>query len=275
MSQKSILHYLHELGVELKMRNYSHKTNANYRRCVREFLRFKRHNLHVFDAELVKTFLLDKKHGGLAPQSLNVYLCAIKFFYRNIVKIEENIDIKFSKRPKRLPVVLSKYEVRELLMHAMNKKHNLMLSLAYGAGLRVSELVNLRVNTLDFEQGLIHLQHTKGSKHRLTLLPDTLLQSLRDFTAIKGSNDYVFESERGGKLSVRSAQKVFHKAMQRAGIKKKASFHSLRHSFATHLLENGTDIRHIQQLLGHSSIKTTQVYTQVSNSSLRSIKSPL
>jgi len=155
-----------------------------------------------------------------------------------------------------------------------NIKHKLLLSLAYGAGLRVSEVMDLKVKDINLDELTIHIKHAKGNKDRITIFPDKLRSSLGNITTVKQSNDYVFESERGGKLSTRTVQKSFKNALRKGGIKRDATFHSLRHSFATHLLENGVDIRYVQELLGHSNIRTTQLYTQVTNPNLRNIKSP-
>ena len=156
-----------------------------------------------------------------------------------------------------------------------NPKHKLILALAYGAGLRVSEIINLRVRDIDLQELTIHPKQAKGKKDRITLLAEGLRPAIKNLTAGKNANDFVFSSERGGRLTTRTAQKIFEKALKKAKIKKKATFHSLRHSFATHLLENGVDIRYVQELLGHQNIRTTQRYTQVTNPKLKNIKSPL
>lgn len=162
-----------------------------------------------------------------------------------------------------------------ILQAPKNSKHRLLLALAYGAGLRVSEVVDLRVGDLDLPALMIHIKQGKGQKDRISVVPDTLVNDLRNLIAGKGAREYVFASERGGKLTTRTAQKVFETALHLSEIKKDATFHSLRHSFATHLLENGVDIRYVQELLGHQNIRTTQQYTHVTNPKLRNIKSPL
>jgi site-specific recombinase XerD len=150
-----------------------------------------------------------------------------------------------------------------------------MLSLAYGAGLRVSEVIKLRVQDIAISELSIVVRDGKGGKDRITLLPEKLCSELETIMAGKTGDQYLFESERGGILTTRTAQVVFERSLKLARIKKSATFHSLRHSFATHLLENGVDVRYIQQLLGHASITTTQQYTKVTNPQLRNIKSPL
>jgi site-specific recombinase XerD len=146
---------------------------------------------------------------------------------------------------------------------------------AYSAGLRVSELVKLKLHDIDSKRMLIHIREAKGMKDRLVPLSEVLLYTLREYVKVYRPKEYLFEGDNGGMYAARSAQKVLHQAKKRARITKKGSVHCLRHSYATHLLEGGTDIRFIQQLLGHGSIKTTLRYTQVSQRSLAAIKSPL
>ena len=146
--------------------------------------------------------------------------------------------------------------------------------MVYGAGLRVSEVIDLRVKDIDFEELTLHIKQAKGKKDRITVFPEKLKASIQNSITGKDRDDFVFSSERGGKLTTRTAQKVFGNSLGKAGIKKEATFHSLRHSFATHLLENGVDIRYVQELLGHQNIRTTQRYTQVTNPKLKNIKSP-
>ncbi len=141
--------------------------------------------------------------------------------------------------------------------------------------MRVSEVVNLKVGDIDFDSLSLHIKNSKGGKDRITVLPESIVPDLKNFISGKSGNDLLFESERVGKLSTRSVQLILKKALQKAEIVKMAKFHSLRHSFATHLLEDGVDMRYVQELLGHHDIKTTQRYTQVADCKIRGIKSPL
>ena len=150
-----------------------------------------------------------------------------------------------------------------------------MVSVAYGAGLRVSELVNLKIRDVDLDELTIHVKIGKGKKDRISIFPEKLRPELRKLILERDFKEFVFESERGGKLTTATAQKVFKNALKKARIQKPATFHSLRHSFATHLLENGVDVRYVQELLGHANIRTTQIYTKVTNPKLKNIKSPL
>lgn len=260
---------------ELVVRNYSPKTIKSYTSCLREYLRWVGFDHQNPDVDMIRRFLVMKQERGFAPQSVNLYLNAVKFFYHQVLKVNRPIDLKFSKRTKKLPIVLSRAEIERLIVVTQNLKHKILLAMAYAAGLRISEVLDLKVKDVLLDEGLIHIKEAKGKKDRLTLLSDKLTGDLKVLMNGKMANDYVFESERGGKLASRTASKIFENAMKKSGIIKEATFHSLRHSFATHLLENGTDIRYVQKLLGHSNIKTTQIYTQVTTQAIRKIKSPL
>ncbi len=266
--------YIEQLDRELRLRNYSRKTRESYCRCVNEYLAFVETPL-PYQQKRIEDFLLVKQEKSLSPQTINLSLNAIKHFYREILGVRSTIDIKFAKRSKKLPVVLSRQEIQSLLATITNAKHKLMVALAYGAGLRVSEIINLCVADVLIDELTLHIKEAKGKKDRITLIPEKLKNDLYAVLAGKESDDIVFGSERGGKLTTRTAQKIFEHALQKSGIKKPATFHSLRHSFATHLLENGVDVRYVQELLGHANIRTTQLYTQVTNPMLKNIKSPL
>jgi len=260
---------------ELKIRSYSPKTIKSYLYGMREYFAFKKTNLEIVDVENIKDFLLRCEQKGISAQSRNLYLSAIKFYYRNVVNNSHKIEIQSAKKSKRLPVFLSRSEVKIILEAPKNLKHKLLLSLTYGAGLRVSEVIAIKVQDLDFEELTVHVKLAKGQKDRISVIPKVLVSDLKNLVAGKSKNDLVFASERGGKLTTRTAQKVFENALRNSKIKKDATFHSLRHSFATHLLESGTDVRYVQELLGHQNIRTTQIYTHVTNPKLKNIKSPL
>ena len=260
---------------EMMLRNFSPRTLKSYTQALRRYLVFKGADFMVLDEENVRAFLLAMQQEGLSAQTRNLFLNAIKYFYREVVHSPHSLAIRGAKEEGRLPVVLSRNEVAMLLRAVLNAKHRLLLTLAYGAGLRVSEVLNLIVGDVDLSELVIHVKLGKGAKDRITVFPERLVADMRNLVAGKRRQDYVFESERGGRLTARSAQQVFARALVRAGIRKPATFHSLRHSFATHLLENGVDIRYVQELLGHSNIRTTQRYTQVTNPQIKNIRSPL
>lgn len=260
---------------ELKLRNYSGTTIKSYLFYINEYLIFAKKNEFKEKNEAVRAFLWEKQEKKMSPQTINLALNSIKFLYREIFKSHGKIELKFARRDKSLPIALSKREVELLLNSVYNTKHKLLLSLAYGAGLRVSEAVSIKVKDIDLESLTAHLKQAKGKKDRITVFPEKLKAAIENLIAGKGKDDFVFESERGGRLTERTAQKIFENALKNAGIKKDATFYSLRHSFATHLLENGVDVRYVQELLGHQNIRTTQIYTHITNPAIRNIKSPL
>jgi len=266
---------IHELNRTLTLRNYSRTTKKSYAGCVRRFLMSHPQTLNIPHKRLTETFLLKLFSNGASAQTVQSYLQAIQFYYREVVGTGIALHLKTPKRPQRLPVTLSRNEILQILDKVANSKHRTMIALAYGAGLRISELTDLRAGSIDMGESVLHIYQGKGMKDRLTLLPPSLSHELAKHAAGKLPDDYLFTSERGGRLSSRSLQLVFSRGLKAAGITKPATFHSLRHSFATHILEQGTDLRYIQKLLGHTNIRTTQRYTHVSTASIRAIKSPL
>ena len=267
---------------ELNLRNYSPRTIKSYLFCLSDYFKHIKNIKREPDIGIIKKYLLEKRGRGLSSQSVNLYLQAIKYFYREVCKIDKDIDIKFAKTPSKLPVVLSRLEIEKIIANIANQKHRLMVALSYGCGLRVSEVINLKIKDIDLDELTAHIKGAKGNKDRMTIFPEKLKNDIMNMTAGKTGEEYLFVSQlvaclqaRQGKLTERTAQKIFENALKKSGIKKDATFHSLRHSFATHLLENGVDVRYVQELLGHQNIRTTQLYTQVTNPSIRNIKSPL
>ncbi|OJI06267.1 hypothetical protein BK004_04720 [bacterium CG10_46_32] len=260
---------------EMKLRGFSRRTISSYITSVKGFLRFADKGPKSITTADVRTYLEALADAGKSASTLNTVYSALKFYFGSVLKRRFFISIPRSKSAKKLPIVLSKGEVKALLGAIKNVKHKLLLGVMYSAGLRVSEVVHLKVGDLDFDMGLITVRAGKGSKDRVTLFSEKVMVPLRKYVATKDARHFVFESNRGGKLTERSVQKMFADALCEAGIKKQATCHSLRHSFATHLLEAGTDIRYIQELLGHARLGTTQIYTKVAGTALRAIKSPL
>jgi site-specific recombinase XerD len=197
---------------------------------------------------------------------------AIQFFFSNV--IGQTIYVPRPKKSKKLPEILTLEEVRRMINSTNNIKHKLILKILYGCGLRVSEVVNLTRNDVNLEEGLIHIRLSKGRKDRFVKIPVSVKEELQSYFNL--SKDAVlFPSNRGGKLTTASIQALVENSAVKANIKKEVYPHLLRHSFATHLLEQGTDLRIIQKILGHSDIKTTQIYTQISQASIKNVKSPL
>jgi len=258
----------------LRLRNYSPKTRKAYLLYIREYIIFTK-NKKLDKHQAIEMFLLDKYNKNQSPQTINLALNSIKFLYAEVLKNPQKIDLKFAKRNKTLPIVLSHSEIEKIINATDNSKYRIMISLGYACGLRVSEVIELKVSDLDINELVVYIKNAKGRKDRISVLPEKLQNDLRNLIAGKKPNDYIFDSNRGGKLTTTSLQKMFRKSLAKTDIKKPATFHSLRHSFATHLLENGVDVRYVQELLGHSNIRTTQIYTQVTNPKLKNIKSPL
>ncbi len=184
------------------------------------------------------------------------------------------LNIERPKKEKKLPVILSTKEIKEILDKVTNLKHKTLLSLLYSGGLRIGEALSLKINAIDSKRMLIHIKQSKGKKDRYTLLSPIFLKLLREYYIAFKPELYLFEGKNGKKYSNSSAQAVLKKALSKTSINKNITLHTLRHSFATHLLESGTDLRYIQELLGHNSPKTTMIYTHVTETSLRNIKNP-
>ncbi|MEA3329880.1 MAG: site-specific tyrosine recombinase/integron integrase [Nanoarchaeota archaeon] len=260
---------LGRLEKELKLRNYSKKTIKGYLHSVNNFLRFsKGKGLNENTAKEYICYYLEKKN----PSTINKDKFAIKFFFGNV--LHQELNLPTIKKNKTIPKILTINEVRNLIDNTSNVKHGFIIKLLYGCGFRVSEIINLKKEDLDFEEGLIHVKLAKGKKDRFVRMPTSLQDELKKYSKLVNSN-LLFPSNRKGKLTSSTIQAIIKNSAKKAGIKKRVYPHLLRHSFATHLLEQGTDLRIIQKLLGHSDIKTTQIYTQISQASIKNIKSPL
>lgn len=216
------------------------------------------------------------KHKGYSHQHLHTTVNALKFYFEKVQgRAKEFYALPRPQRPLRLPTVLGESEVVRLIQCTQNLKHRALIMTAYAAGLRVSELVGLKIADVDSSRMVILIREGKGGKDRQVRLSEVLLHTLREYVRQYRPHEYLFEGDGGGPYCARSAQKVLAQAKLRAGVRKKGSIHALRHSYATHLLEGGTDVRYIQELLGHNSIKTTLRYTHVSNRQVAAIPSPL
>src|SRR3989338_10638262 len=263
--------FLKKLETELKISQNSAYTIRNYIDSNRAMIDFAKKEPEQIAEDDVKSFMAEKL-SGKASSSVILFLSALKYAYSNILKKDITAGIKRPKKEKRIPIVLTKEEVKKLLDACKNNKSRLMLSLIYAAGFRVSELVNLKVNDLNFNEKTGYLRQAKGKKDRIFNIPNFLLDVLKEqVERQKQSNQEFLFTGLKGKLSSRNIQKIVKNASRKAGIQKNVHPHTLRHSFATHLLESGTDIRYIQALLGHSSISTTEIYTHVSSEALKKI----
>jgi integrase/recombinase XerD len=271
------LHNFQDLRRKLVSRKYSYKTVKGYLYYNKDFLCFIKKEPDDVRENDIKDYLLylaEEKQS--ATSTLNQAINALKFYYGAMLKKKFLYEIKRPHKDKKLPIVLSKEEVAKILDSVDNLKHRALLMLVYSAGLRVGEVVRLKPEDIDSKRMLIYIKGAKGRKDRYTLLSEKTLDTLRAYWRKYKPEKWLFGGARDGRyLSVRSVQKIFVHACERAGIKKEITIHGLRHSFATHLLEGGTDLRYIQELLGHKDSKTTEIYTHVSTKSLGKIKSPL
>ncbi|MCK5476955.1 MAG: tyrosine-type recombinase/integrase [Candidatus Aenigmarchaeota archaeon] len=261
--------YILELEKELKLRNFSKKTIKSYIFVVNQFLKYSEGK--ELNEETVKSYIL-KNLENHDPSTVAHSISVISFFFEKI--IGRKIDLPRPKRNNKIPEVLTIEEVGRLIGAIDNIKHKLIIQLLYGCGLRVSEAINLKKSDLNFDERLIHIRLAKGRKDRFVKIPDSIKEELENYSKF-GEKDVLFLSQRGGKLSTATIQKIIKNSSKKAGIKKIISPHTLRHSFATHLLESGIDLKIIQKLLGHSDIKTTQIYLHISNQLIKNVKSPL
>lgn len=269
---------MQKLIEELQLKGYSENTIKTYRNEFAQLLYILRNNcVDELNAERIRSyFLYCIRKLKMTENQLHSRFNAVKFYFEKVLKFEKIfIEIPRPKKPSKLPKVINAQDIKKMLAVTENLKHNLLLKLCYGMGLRVSEIVNLKIKDIDSRNMQVFIERAKGKKDRYVNLPESVLGQLRDYYREYKPKEYLFEGQYGGKYSLRSAQQVFKDALRKAQINKEAGIHSLRHSFATHLLEAGTDISYIQKLLGHNDIKTTLLYTQVGNSDLKKIKSPL
>lgn len=262
----------------LKLKSYSPNTIKTYANEFISFLQmFNQYKPQDITTDLIRRYLVYcSQELELSEFTINSRMNAIKFYFEQVLHLNRMFfDIPRPKKPIILPKVLSINEVRQIIYLTKNFKHQMILKSIYGMGLRVSEVVNLKIEDLDSDTMLVHIKGAKGKKDRIVILPETLLEELREYYLEYKPKDYLFENRFGNQMSTRSIQVIFKKGLELSKSRKKVGVHSLRHSFATHLLENGTDVTLIQQLLGHNSIKTTLTYTHVSKKSIQKIQSPL
>lgn len=270
--------YITQYTNHLLALNYSPSTLDSYTKAFIRFLKY-----YNFDdprnitQEKIVAYLANLMLNGLSSSSGNTMVNALKMYYHAILGLTQ-FDISFPrpKREKKLPVFLSEDEVKRLFSALENMKHKLLLLMAYGAGLRVGELVTLMWEDIRWDLQKIHIKGGKGKKDRMVMLPSSILTMLKKYREDFQPKFYIFEGQFAGMpYSTRSVQTIMRKAVKESGLELKATPHALRHSFATHLIEKGTDIRYIQELLGHKEIKTTMIYTHVTDSAIDKIQSPL
>lgn len=263
---------------EIQLKGYSGNTLKTYRNEFGIYLNFlKEIPAQNSTTDEIRNYILYCiNEQKLSEATVHSRINAIKFYYEQVLKRARfMIEIPRPKKPSKLPKVIAPVDIKKMFEVTPNLKHNTMLKLCYGLGLRVSEIINLKITDIDSKSMQVFIERAKGKKDRYVNLPQSILKQLRLYYVEYKPKVYFFEGQFGGQYSSRSAQQVFKNALQKAKINKTVGIHSLRHSYATHLLEQGTDIRYIQELLGHSNIKTTLLYTEVSDKSIRKIISPL
>ena len=262
----------------LTLKRYSWRTIKSYKNCFRQFIR---HYDDIKPSRITRqqindylTLLIRERHISVSHQSQ--IMSAIKMFYGSVIDQPETVRGLFQPKPiQKLPQVFLEEEVAALLRAVDNPKHRCILMLVYSAGLRLGEAINMRLTDLQPEQNRLFVRGGKGKKDRCTILSPKVWEHLKNYIHLYNPVDWVFEGQTGGQYSERSLQEVFTKAKLRSMVNPHATVHTLRHSFATHLLEKGVDLRYIQELLGHESSKTTEIYTHITHKGWNKIKSPI
>lgn len=261
-------HPLSSLVQELIIRGFSRSTIKNYIGHNQRFLNFINKSVRNVNTQDIKDYLLYLKSNKYSNTSINNVISALNFYYSNILKRKLFFNIKRPKKEKYIPIILNKEEIIKIIESSDNIKHRLILSLLYGSGLRVSEVCKIRKEDINLKEKSLFIKNSKGNKDRYTILSNYSIRLLNRYL-IDFEEKYLFN------ITKRSIQKIFNNNLKKSRINKKVSCHNFRHSFATHLLENKVSIKVIQKLLGHSDIKTTQRYIQISSSFINNINSLL
>ena len=270
------MNQLQQIQQRLIIKRYSPSTVSTYLSCLTHFFNFhKTKNPETLSKQDILYYLEFLVKKGYSKSSQNQYINSIKFYYEKFLEREK--QYYFIDRPlkdKKLPIVLSKEEVQSLFNQVYNLKHKTILVLIYSCGLRISELINLKINDIDTQRMLIQIRNSKGNKDRQVQLAEQIHQLIKRYNNEYNPKQFLFNGLNSFQYSTASIQKIIKRAAIKADIRKNVTPHTLRHSFATHLLEDGIDIRYIQTILGHSNIQTTQIYTHVSSRHLKNIKNP-
>lgn len=268
-----------QMQEDLVLKAYSLHTQKAYLRCARHFVKHYMRSPEEMGQQEVRGFLLHLVRDRKAsPATLDMYINALKFLYNITLKRPKAVQgLDHPKRPKTLPVILSPEEVLSIFAAIRSVKHKAIIATAYAAGLRISEVCALRASDIDSQRRRIHVRAGKGKKDRYVMLGESLLELLRQYyRKARPQGEYLFPGYKPQRpISTTAVRQVLRKAVQQAGVAKKVTMHTLRHCFATHLLERGTDIRILQVLLGHSSIRTTLRYTHVTDPLVQKLVSPL
>lgn len=261
---------------EMRLRNFSPRTEQSYVSAMVGLVKYYRQSPDQLTQEQIRSYLLHLKERGLSSSSRNVAISGMKFFYHQMLGWnDKQLFIAPRKRSWQLPEVLSQKEVERLLVAPVKHRDRCLLMTAYATGLRVSELVRLKVSAVDSERMMVRVEQGKGRKDRYTILSPRLLTELRSYWKEHRSPIYLFPNRKGGPISIDYAQRIYNLAKQKAGLHKGKGIHTLRHCFATHLLEAGVDLRTIQTLLGHNSMASTERYLQIRQHRITTTVNPL
>lgn len=264
---------IYKLRQEMKIRKFSRKTIKSYLYYITKILEFARKSPKEINQYDVKNYLEYLCDQNLSSSTLNTAYSALKFYFEKVLCRNFFIHIPRAKKDKKLPIVLSRKEILNIIDAADNIKHKLMIQILYSSGLRVSELINLKIDEIDFNRGVFNIRGSKGKKDRIVKATTTVLKNIEKYLLEFKPLKYLFESQiNATKLTTRTIQGITEILAKKSGIKKSVSPHVFRHSFATHLLEQGTNLRYIQSLLGHSRLETTQIYTRVATSKFDEIE---
>ncbi|MEW6005925.1 MAG: site-specific tyrosine recombinase/integron integrase [Stygiobacter sp.] len=261
----------------LHLKNYSPATEKSYLNHLNLFLDYvKTTKVSNVDSKfLLNYFNFIKESKNFSYSSMKQALASVRFLFLDVLKKEVDFDFFIKmKKPNSLPNILTTEEVKNIINSIVNLKHRAIISTIYSCGLRISEAVNLKIQDIDSKAMTIKIVNAKGKNDRIVMLSKKLLELLREYFKEYKPKNYLFEGQYGEKYSARSIQQIFNNAVKKIKIRKKVTVHTLRHSFASHLLDNGTDIRFIQELLGHKHLSTTQIYTHINPTSVKKIKSP-
>ena len=266
-----------EYLLKLELKRYANSTVKTYVSFFEMFINhYREKELNSIDESDIRTYLQKLVQRNMSNSYVNQAINAIKFYYEVVLGMPNRYyELERPRKESKLPKVISKKEVLSIIEHTNNIKHRCVIELLYGSGLRRSELLNLKLSDVDSERMLLRIEASKGNKDRQTLLSKTALEHLRAYYREWKPKYYLFEGQKGGKYSGESVLKIVKGAAERARIRIRVTPHVLRHSFATHLLESGVDLRQIQVLLGHGSSKTTEIYTHVATNTFETIKNPL
>tara|TARA_R110000822_G_scaffold79595_1_gene190257 strand:- start:3611 stop:4702 length:1092 start_codon:yes stop_codon:yes gene_type:complete len=266
-----------EYLLKLELKRYANSTVRTYVHFFEMFINhYSKKDLNTIDEMDIRAFLQLLIQKKVSNSYLNQVINSIKFYYEVVLGMPNRFyEIERPRKESKLPTVISKVEVLQIIEKANNIKHKCIIELLYGSGLRRSELLNLKPTDIDSNRMLVRVKNGKGRKDRYTLLSKTALEDLRTYFKEWKPRTYLFEGQKGGKYTPQSVLKIVKDAAIKAKIAQTVTPHVLRHSFATHLLESGTDLRQIQVLLGHGSSKTTEIYTHVATNTFKLIKNPL